>query len=266
MKPGRFAPTLLALAALVPAACAAPAAPSHRYFRATADQIGPYANSYGEAVIPRHGLIVVQGDDLAYGLARTRSHHEINGADRGQASITISETLRKVVKGVQVENRGFPGDTAAAGRARWSGRPAGSLLILLYGQGDMHAHSPQADFGAAMAAMVKDAHAQGAAVFIVLPPPSSDPLTASELAPYRAIAGAVATGNGVEIFDVGAAMARILSPPLKTVAQRAAVYQAVAADMVPYIKVVDAAAPSPQTGQAGSGESRTVRVSAAKAS
>ncbi len=235
--------------------------PVHRYFQPTADQIGPNLNSYGEAVVPRHGLIVVQGDDFAYGLARGRSRHAINGAEEGQSAITISQALRKAVHGVQVENRGFPGDTVEASAARWAALSPGDLLVLSYGFGDQHAHTPIPAFDDALTRMIAAAHARGAAVFVVLPPPSSDPLIDSDLSAYRAALNGVAHQAGLLIFDASAAMNRIKAPPLKHPAQSAAVYQAVAADMVAYIKVV-----SPQTGQAGSGDSRTVRVSPASAS
>src|ERR1700761_9585053 len=86
-----------------------------RYFQPTADQIGSNFNSYGEAVLPEHGLIVVQGDDLAYGVARHPTRNRINDAGVGQASITISQGLRRVLRSsrVRIENRGFPGDTLA---------------------------------------------------------------------------------------------------------------------------------------------------------
>ncbi len=249
---------------LAAAALAGCAANPHRYFQPTADQVGPYPNSYGEAVIPRHGLIVVQGDDFAYGLARNRSRHVINGAAEGQAGDTISQALRKIVKGVKVENRGYPGDTIAVGATRWATAAPGNLLILSYGIGDLHAHTTIAAFNAQLQSTIVAAQAKGATVFVVPSPELADPIGKAAIGAYRANAIAVANAVGAEVFDPYAAMARIKSPPRKTFAQPAAVYQAIAADMIPYIKVV--AAPSPQTGQAGSGDNRTVRVSPASAS
>ena len=261
MQTRRFSFAAFALVgALAVAGCVG--RPEHRYFQPTADQIGPNLNSYGEAVVPRHGLIVVQGDDFAYGLARGRSRHAINGAEEGQAAITISQALRKAVRGVQVENRGYPGDTVEASAARWTGRPSGDLLILSYGFGDQRAHTPISEFNDALTRMITAAHASGTAVFVVIPPPSSDPLLDFDLASYRANLAAVARKANVVIFDSSAAMSRIRAPARKQTAQTPAVYQAVAADMVAYIKVVS----PPQTGQAGSGDSRTVRVSPSSAS
>src|SRR5579875_3089926 len=86
---------LAAAALMVMAACAGP--PAHRYFRPTSDEVDAGPNTYGQAVVPRHGLIVVQGDDLAYGRAIGRSRKVINDAPSGQASVTISETLRRAI-------------------------------------------------------------------------------------------------------------------------------------------------------------------------
>ncbi len=241
--------------------------PPHRYFQPTANQIGPELNSYGEAVVPRHGLIVVQGDDLAYGLARRRSRHAINGAQEGQASITISQTLRRALKGVDVQNRGYPGDTVQSSAARWRGLPPGDLLILCYGTGDLRANTPTSDFKAQLGAMISSAHAQGAAVFVVQPPGSADPIFDDAVNGYRDRAADAARDNGALVFDTTQAISRLKAPRVKGVAQPAAYYQAVAADMVAYIKVVAGPArATPQTGQAGSADSRPVRVSPASPS
>jgi lysophospholipase L1-like esterase len=258
----RRRPTL-ALALLIGlAGCAH--APGHRYFQPSAAQMGPEPNSYGEAVIPRHGLVVVQGDDFAYGLARGRSRYRINDAAEGQSSITLSETLRRAVKGVKVENRGFPGDTAAASAERWAAAPRADLVVLCLGYGDAAAQTPLDDFKDTLRDLIADLHASGAAVFVVTPPTTTDLLAESVLGPYRDAAEGVGAATGAVVFKANDSMSRIHLRPTKGVAQLPAVYQAVAADIGPYVKVVDA--PSPQAGQAGSADSRTVRVSAASAS
>ena len=213
---------------------------SVRYFQPSAEQIGPDPNSYGEAVLPLHGLIAVQGDDLAYGLARGRSRHEINGADRGQSSLTISQVLRKAIKGVEVENRGYPDDTLAQSVARWSGSKPPNLLIVCVGLGDASAHTPLDEFNSGFASIIHTARAQGAAVFVVIPPQLADPIEDHQLADYREAAKAIAAREGVEVFDAAASMRRLARAPVKTAAQPAQVYQAIAADMAPYIKVVGA--------------------------
>lgn len=259
----RQPPSLLGLVLLAGLAGCAHRAP-HRYFQPTAAQIGPEPNSYGEAVIPRHGLVAVQGDDFAYGLAQGRSRYRINGAGEGQARITISETLRRAVKGVTIENRGFPGDTAAASAVRWADAAPADLTILSLGLGDAAAETDLGEFGQEFRAIVRADLAHGA-VFVVIPPPSADPLQDSREGPYRGIAAAIGREEGAVVFDSFTSINRIKLPKSKTDAQPAAAYQAVAADMAPYIRVVDGAA-SPQAGQEGSGPTRTVRDSPASAS
>ncbi len=256
---------LALLASLASAGCAG--RPAHRYFQPTPNQIGPEPNSYGEAVVPRHGLIVVQGDDLAYGLARGRSRHIINSAETGQSSVTISQTLRRALKDVRVENRGYPGDTVESSSARWRGLSPGNLLILCFGTGDLRASTPTGDFKSQLAALIAAAHAEGAAVFVVQPPGSADPIFNDAVNGYRDRAADAARENGALVFDTAAAMSRLKAPRVKGVAQPAAYYQAVAADMIAYIKVAaETSGASPQVGQTGSADSRTVRVSPASAS
>ena len=218
--------------------CIHAAPPVARYFQPTAQQIGPFPNSYGEAVIPAGGLIAVQGDEVAYGVTRGRSRRAINGADEGQGPLTISEALRKVVKGVKIENRGYPGDTVAASAARWANAPRADLLILVYGFGDERAHTTITDFAGQLTAMIKAAQAQGTTVFVIVPPNVSKVLLQSELFPYFYSARDVATKTGAEAFDASAALTRIKAPPPKSAAQTSAGYQAIAADMIPYIKVI----------------------------
>ena len=263
MQTRRLPFVLLALlGALTGVGCAG--RPPHRYFQPTADQIGPQPNSYGEVVVPRHGLIAVQGDDFAYGLARGRSRRVINGADQGQAAITISETLRRALRGVRVENRGFPGDTAAASVVRWAQAAPADLTILSFSYGDAAAHTDMDVFRRVVAEIIHADQARGGSVLAVLPPPSADPLRNGVEGDYRGALRDVAKAHGVEVFDAYDAEQRLKIPRFRTTAQSAAIYQGAAADMALYIKVVDAT--SPQTGQSGSGESPTVRASPASPS
>jgi hypothetical protein len=231
-------PVLLALLA----ACAHAPSPTGgaRYFQATADQIGPETNSYGEAVLPEHGLIVVQGDDLAYGVGRHPTAHRINDAEIGQASLTISQSLRKVLgaRRVRIENRGFPGDSIADSAERWADMEPGNLLILAYGFGDLEAHTQAGVFQAKLRAMIKQARAQGAAVFVVTPPAVSDTLMNANLATYRVSAAVIGEREGAEVFSAAEAMAKAKEAPAKGAPQSARTYEAIAAAMVPYIKLV----------------------------
>ncbi len=211
-----------------------------RFFQPTPGQIGPEFNSYGEAVLPEQGLIVVQGDDLAYGVGLHPTRHRINEADVGQASLTISQSLRHVLgdNRVRVENRGFPDDTVAQSAKRWEGLEPGDLLVLAYGFGDMKAKTAPAVFGAELRAQIRAAHARGAAVFVVTPPYIGDPPREIQLAPLRTMAEAIAGQEGAETFSTIAAMTAAKENPAKGVPQNAKTYQAVAASMLPYIKLV----------------------------
>ena len=239
MTPRAAFPPLL-LTCLTLFACAhAPPKPSP-YFQPTAAQLGPELNSYGEAVAPRDALIVVQGDDLAYGAGLRSDRNRINGADEGQVAMTISRSLRRVLgRGqVQVENRGFPGDTVARSAQRWADAPAPKLLVLALGYGDMKAHTQITPFAEALSSMIRRAHGQGAAVFLVSPPASSDVLFESNLAPYRGTAEAVARQEGAEVFSAAASMGSAKESPVKSVGQSPRTYELIAGSMVPYIKLV----------------------------
>jgi lysophospholipase L1-like esterase len=236
-------PALLTVPVLLAAltACAHGSMPtSSRYFQPTPDQIGPEFNTYGEAVLPEHGLIVVQGDDLAYGVGLHPTNNRINDADVGQASLTISENLRHVLgaKRVRVENRGFPGDTVADSAERWADMGPGDLLILAYGFGDMKAHTSSTDFLNGLRAMVRKAHARGAAVFIVTAPQLADKFQDAKLNTYRDLANAIGEQEGAEVFSSIAAMTTAKETPAKGVPQKAKTYEVIAASMIPYIKLV----------------------------
>ena len=262
MTPSRRSAAALALAgAAALSGCAHPSA--HRYFQPTAEEVGPYPNSFSQAVIPHGGRIVVQGDELAYGLAAGRNRRRINGADQGQAPITISETLRRAVRGVQVDNLGYPGDTVAQSAVRWADAPPADLAILAFGFGDARAHTTQADFTIALEAYVREKQAHGATVFIVIPPALADTLRNQAVEPYRGAARIVASRTGAVVFDANAALVRLKLRNSKTYAQSPAEYQGVGADIVPYVKIV---ATSPQTAHSGSGDSLTVRDSPASPS
>jgi hypothetical protein len=242
MKLRSALPTLPLLAAMaaVLAACAHGGATTSRYFKATPDQIGPEFNNYGEAVLPEQGLIVVQGDDLAYGVGVHPTRHRINEAEVGQASLTISQSLRHVLgdNRVRVENRGFPDDTVADSAKRWEGLEPGGLLVLAFGFGDMKAKTKLAVFVAELRDMIKTAHARGAAVFVVTPPALADVSMEAKLAPYRLWAEYAAGQEGAETFSAVAAMTTAKEKPAKGAPQTSRTYRTIAASMLPYIKLV----------------------------
>jgi hypothetical protein len=160
---------ILALAAAAPmAGCFRPAPVLH----ATAAEIGPLPDNYSEAVIPRDGTIVLQGDDAIYGDFRHGHRPPINGADEKRGALTLGESLHRFVRHVKIVDHGFPGDTVEKSAERWAGQPVGNLLILSFGYGDYRAQTDVGEFTKALTKLVQQAEAQGAAVFIVTTPPA----------------------------------------------------------------------------------------------
>jgi hypothetical protein len=205
--------------------------------RATAAQIGPEPDNYGEAVIPSRGVIVLQGDDVIYGVVRHGRRPSINGADEKRGPFTLADGLHRQLRNVTIVDHGYPGDTVAKSAERWAGQPVGNLLILSFGYGDFRAKTPVAEFTAALTKLVRQAHAQGAAVFIVSTPPPTDVKLAG-VSDYRYAAQHVAAAEGVDFFDPGAALYKAQITPSKDENGSAAIYQAIAGAMVPYIQVV----------------------------
>jgi hypothetical protein len=218
----------------------------------TTAEVGPVLDNYGEAVIPANGLIVVQGDDLIYGVAEHSRRPGINGSSVHRTGVTITETMRQALKPVTIVNQGYPGDTAAAGAERWAGTPAGNLTILSYGYGDAVAKTPVAEFDLALRTMVRRAHAQGAAVFLIPPPPMAAApvvpgqkpkagphlLSTAEIEPYRADMRVVGLSESAEVFEPQAEIVRVKATPTRTITQSPEIYQAIAAGLVPYIRIV----------------------------
>jgi lysophospholipase L1-like esterase len=244
----------------------------------TAAEVGPVLDNYGEAVVPAHGLIVVQGDELIYGVADHSRRPGINGSQVHRTATTITETMRQALQAVDIVNQGYPGDTAAMGARRWSDAPVGNLAILSYGYGDAAANTPVADYERALREMVRRARAQGAAVFLIPTPPMAATAVAvgfngqsapfpngkkkraaaqqaaaqaapvattiipvamdASLEPYRAAMRRVGVEENAEVFEPQAEIARVKASATKTVAQSPEIYRAIAAGLVPYIRIV----------------------------
>ncbi len=261
------------LSALLPATLAASGCGLPRtaaYFHPSAADMGPMLDNYGEAIVPLHGLIVVQGDDLVYGTAAKRGRAAINGAPEPRDPFSISESMRSVLHGVEIVNRGYPADSIVDGFERWAGSPKGDLLILSYGFGDVKAKTPLPTYQQTLQRMVRQAHAAGAAVFLLTTPAVADRRLSDALEPYRLAMRKIGAQEGAEVFEAWQDLDRAHIPFPKGVVQSRAMNVAIAGDLVAYIKVVAAplrpAAASPQSGQAGSGGSATMRTSADKAS
>jgi hypothetical protein len=225
---------ILALAAAAPmAGCLRPAPVLH----ATAAEIGPTPDNYSEAVIPRDGVIVLQGDDAIYGDVRNGHRPPINGADEKRGALTIADVLHRVVRNVTIVDHGFPGDTIEQSAERWAGQPVGNLLILSFGYGDYRAKTKVSDFKIALTKLVHQAQAQRAAVFIVTTPPATDSKL-SGLDAYRNAARKVGTEEGIDVFDSADALTKAKVQPSKDEYGNPNIYQTIAGAMVPYIQVV----------------------------
>jgi hypothetical protein len=227
---------ILALAAATPlAGCFGPAPVLH----ATAAEIGPRLDNYSEAVIPKDGTIVLQGDDAIYGRFLHGHLPPINGADEKRGGMTLGDSLHRLVRHVTIVDHGFPGDTVAKSAERWAGQPVGNLLILSFGYGDYRVHTDVDAFKAALTKLIRHAQAQGAAVFVVTtPPPANRKLWDREV--YRYAARDVATKEGVDAFDSNVALGQANVQPSRDDHGSSAIYQAIAAAMIPYIQVVPA--------------------------
>jgi hypothetical protein len=230
----------LALVAAVPMAGCLRSPPA---LRATASQIGPVPDNYGEAVIPEGGTIVLQGDDLIYGDFPRGHRPPINGADKRRGALTLADSLHRFVPHVTIVDHGFPGDTVEKSAERWAGQPVGDLLILSFGYGDFRVLTSAPAYSAALTKLVEQAQAKGAAVFIVTTPPTTSKKLL-DLEAYRTLSRTVAAKEGVDVFDSGIAMLRAGLPPPADDHGRSAIYQAIAGAMVPYIQVV----PKPRSG------------------
>jgi hypothetical protein len=226
---------ILALAVTAPLAGCLHASPATPH--ATAAEIGPTPDNYGEAVIPLGGTIVLQGDDTIYGGLPRGRRAPINGADERRGAFTLAEGLRRVVRHVTIVDHGFPGDTVEKSAERWEGQPVGNLLILSFGYGDFRAKTTVRAFKAALTKMVQRAQAEGAAVFIVTTPPATSPQL-SGLNAYSTAAQQVGLAQGVDVFDTNAELANAKLTPSKDERGSPPIYQAIAGAMVPYIQVV----------------------------
>ena len=173
--------------------------------------IGQGLSNFGQATIPADGLIVVEGDGLAYGTDPRGRLGGINGSPLKRTALPFPEGLAKALR-VTVENRGFPGDTLARGEARWAGQPTGSVLILAYGYGDAQAKTPAAAYTATLDRMVAAAQAKGSSVFLVVPPLVGNAAFDGLVEPYRVAARQEASRFRVGILDTPVLIAANIRP------------------------------------------------------
>jgi hypothetical protein len=167
----RLASLLLAISTC--GGCETLADPEFQPHRGNAADVGPVLNNYSQFTVPKNGLIVVEGDGLAYGSSARGKEPGINGSSAPRSPTPFPETLSHLL-GVRVENRGYPGDTIAKGEEHWRGQPVGNLLIISYGYEDAKAGTSKADYEAVLNLMISQASSQGAGVILLLAPIYAD--------------------------------------------------------------------------------------------
>lgn len=200
---------------------------------------GPELNSYGQATLPRDGLVVVMGDDLAYGSDPRGGAPGANGSPERRSSSAIPDRLQVLFRSLQVENRGYPGDTLAESLKRWAGAPTGDLMILAYGLGDARAKTPPDQFSQTLRDFIRSSRDQGAAVFLVVWPTLKDPGLNSALDPYRNAMRLIGPEEGAAVIEAYKAAAKVGASPTNRSYQQPEVYRAIAGEIAPYIRVSD---------------------------
>jgi hypothetical protein len=222
------------LGCTVPQALGQPADPA-------ASTPGPELDSYGRATVPQDGLVVVMGDDLAYGSDPRGNVPGANGSTVRRSSSAISEQLQRLFGSLQVENRGYPGDTLAEGIKRWQDAPAGDLLILTYGLGDATAKTPPDEFTNTLRNFIRSSRDHGAAVFVIVWPALKDPALNAALEPYRIAERTIAPDEGAAVIEAYKVAEKIKAPPSNRSYQQPELYSALAGTIATYVRVSDVA-------------------------
>jgi len=230
-----------AIACLALGGCLSTLPPYRPAVGALAD-VGPSLNAYSQATVPKAGLIVVEGDNLAYGevLRGKAAHRGVGGV--WQAKAPFPEVLNGLL-GVRVENRGEPGQTLAEGERLWSDKPCGNLLILAYGYSDAQRGVKAADFSAALSRRIAEAHAKGASVILVSPPHFRSKRVERSAEALRTALKAAQTSQGVGLVDLAPILAKIDPRPNPGAYQDQAAYRTIAYAVAAYIAVAQESAP-----------------------
>jgi hypothetical protein len=159
--------------------------------------------------VPADGLIVVSGDDFVKpGVTPPRLK-----ARKGAPPLSFAEVLAKDTA-VRVHDETKAGSTLEEGADRFALGPAPNLLVISYGFGDAFAGTKPAAFRHDLQAMIKGAQARGAAVYVVVEPPTAADLS-KRTEPFRQATRDLAAANGAGLIDV--------APPPKPGAPPAAV-------------------------------------------
>ena len=122
------------------------------------------------------------GDSLTYGQDEVSPSRQwpTNGAEQARSPTPFPETMAAVLAArpgtsICVHNRGYPGDNAASGLARWADDEPCDLAILMYGVNDANNLGGLGlvsveDYRANMTTMIERSLARGGAVALMLSP------------------------------------------------------------------------------------------------
>ncbi len=141
-------------------------------------------------------IIACYGDSLTYGQDEVSSSRQppTNDACQARSPTPFPETMSNTFAArpglsVVVRNRGFPGDNARRGLARWADDEPCDLAILMYGVNDANNFGglglvPVEDFRSDMETMIDRLLAKGSAVALLLPPRFAASALNVALAPF----------------------------------------------------------------------------------
>lgn len=128
--------------------------------------------------------LAFEGHSLTYGndtTAGTEHLPPINAASQRRSRSPFPEAVGEALKGAIVSNRGFPGDRAKEGIARWADAPPVDVVIVLYGTNDFGNFGGYEDrprtldaFQADLTTLVDRRVAQCSPTLLLTPPPIQD--------------------------------------------------------------------------------------------
>lgn len=150
-----------------------------------------------------HSLTYGQDDVNPGGMA------PINGSVAPRSLYPYPETLKDALSLNQfavvptVTNRGYPGDTVAAGFARWAAAPATDVSIHMWDTNDGKVRgTPLPTYKSDYAKFIERDIARGAAVILMTAPPCRDVTTEKNIAAYRAVTRQLAAEYELPLIDL----------------------------------------------------------------
>lgn len=171
--------------------------------------------SLADVIAKLHGgaaiTIACYGDSLTYGQDTSANGQPtyINGSTTLRSRYPYPETLATAMNlnsfaaATTVYNRGFPGDTAADGLARWGGASATDVAILAYGTNDGKVLAvPVETFKKNMAKMIEREFQKGAVVILSLAPLVNDFATNANISPYTVALRQLGEEYNVWVVDI----------------------------------------------------------------